>query len=731
MYFKEAIKFLKTYSGKSTVHYFIKAADRAFQLCRPEDHGCLFIYILNGLEEKEPTAIGNRDFQSYTDLRSFLTGKFVNPGGTNLIKISSKFSTLKQGVYEEATNYYDRAIAMRRKIDEIANNSGYSQIQVINAAHKELITCFIQGLRSPTTRSRLYESKPASLEVVLEELENWDEFNQGSEDESQFGNPIRVIKETSSQGPTKSCPICFNTEHTMAACPEFIQTIQIIVARVQENRSNDQDLNNSYNYFRGHNENEYFENSAYSRRYGHPQSNQQYRVRHRNYDEQHYRDANYRDYPGRSQRSYSQNDQRCFPPLENRYSPPQPRLIGHNNSSNCMPASTQGKPDPTNEFADSAQISRSRNLRNQNPVCMWFNMHSSDGMKVKVLFDTGASVSVMGRSVANKLGHNFISCDEIALIGLGNHKVPNYGIFPYTFFAGKTPISGNFRIIDDEAVSDFDIFFGMDLIHKYCSLVDWDNRLIGFGNKFIPFFVDNEYSHKIKHEQIRRIKYGSKPGTAKGVKLPPSFTKDASSANFDDILPDVRRVFVLDNGNIQGLEVHNDNSLVSQKTQSEHSPSFTKGEDLRRHSSTAIIDEGLILKIISVAHGAMQHGHRGINATVHAIDRIFNISNLKKRVTEFIAGCKKCHVLDRSHRNNNYHAPPPTTRSNPFAVRGDQAVPTDPGKLRRRQEDKSVVEQKVVVAEKNRGSSIQMRKRHIVDNTANYTISRRPRCDVI
>lgn len=129
MSFKEAIKFLKPYSAVANRRFFVKAADRAFQLCKSEDHTGFFIYILNGLEEKEPTAMGNRDFQSYTELRSFLMGKFINPGETNLIKISSKFSTLKQGVAEEVFKYFDRAIAMRRKIDEIANNLGRVKVK--------------------------------------------------------------------------------------------------------------------------------------------------------------------------------------------------------------------------------------------------------------------------------------------------------------------------------------------------------------------------------------------------------------------------------------------------------------------------------------------------------------------------------------------------------------------------------------------------------------------------
>lgn len=511
MSFKEAIKFLKPYSGnKSTVHFFVKAADRAFQLCKPEDHGCLFIYILNGLEEKEQTAIGNREFQSYSELRSFLTGKFTNPGETNLIKISSKFSTLKQGVSEEPIKYFDRAIAMRRKIDEIANNSGAGQTQVIDAAHRELITCFIQGLRSSVVRSRLYESRPVSLEAVLEDLENWEEFNQGSEEVSRFSNPMRILKENSPQ-PNPGCSLCFDKQHSLRNCPELTKLIQDINMSNNVNNSrgpnypnnNWQRNNNRYSPYGNNRPWQNPQNRApYDQFNNRPMQNQHDRAQYNQFNRNYGNNPN-PNYFNRNQHSFSSRDQRNATSPRNGNSHPQPRGSYNNPPNNTTPALTQGEVGQTNNQHNGTNLPRNRHLNGNSPLSMWFYLNTPEGKGVRVLYDTGASISVISRSAAYELGHDFIACDEIPLTGLGNQQVRNYGSFPFTFYADKTPIFGNFRIIDDESVVEYHVFFGMDLCLKYKPQIDWINQSLRFGDSGIPFFITPDSPFRQTPEPIR------------------------------------------------------------------------------------------------------------------------------------------------------------------------------------------------------------------------------------
>lgn len=75
-----------------------------------------------------------------------------------------------------------------------------------------------------------------------------------------------------------------------------------------------------------------------------------------------------------------------------------------------------------------------------------------------------------------------------------------------------------------------------------------------------------------------------------------------------------------------------------------------------RHSPPAvekITDPDRIEEIINEMHGGIWNGHRGINATEHAIKQYFNIPNLRSRVTEFIAKCDECQRSKHSRCNRN------------------------------------------------------------------------------
>lgn len=172
-------------------------------------------------------------------------------------------------------------------------------------------------------------------------------------------------------------------------------------------------------------------------------------------------------------------------------------------------------------------------------------------------------------------------------------------------------------------------------------------------------------------------------------------------------MPIIKAQFEIET-DMNAIPLLNNNSLVASGDENKRFGLITNTTDesklfgkLDSEKREDIIDDVLINKIISVAHGPKQNGHRGINATVHAIDRHFKIPNLKKRVTEFIASCQKCQVLEHSHLHSNI---PSTKRSASFkhTIRGNvRNVANDQEKHPRRQNDEFAVVHNMVEIPKN------------------------------
>ena len=127
------------------------------------------------MESVDFDLIGSRNFQDSEELRRYLTGRYVKLDNLNIVTEMGKFSTLHQGEFEGAQDYFTRAHRFKRVIDALGETHDQSMVQF---AYKELVKYFIYGLRSENFRKTLAQSleneSVRTLEDVLEFVSKWE-----------------------------------------------------------------------------------------------------------------------------------------------------------------------------------------------------------------------------------------------------------------------------------------------------------------------------------------------------------------------------------------------------------------------------------------------------------------------------------------------------------------------------------------------------------------------------